>query len=89
MLVSQNEKDLVLAIGEIEYGTLSAVELEPDQSRDLAVEVSGQMKALINILRDEGFTTIDTITVHQGVPTHIEVFGAFHGYWGRKKIQIR
>jgi hypothetical protein len=89
MKVTKSEKDLILAMGEVGYGQILDAELPiKKESENYDLDISGKSRSLIEYLREEEIHELDSITVHQGLPTQIEVQGFAQGFKYKKKVNL-
>lgn len=86
-LLTTSEAAILDAAASVKFGELLDVEIaeeEPKISRNLtAVQI-----AFIKALRDEGLTRFDTIIVHNGTPSQIEIFGTAFNIKYKRKIRF-
>jgi hypothetical protein len=87
MKITKSEKDLVLAIGEVGYGQLLRVDLQPGPALE-EVPVTGKTRQLLETLRTEGIHYVDSLTIHQGTVTQIETSGTTHSFEYKKKLNL-
>lgn len=86
-LLTEHEAAILDAANHVRFGELLGVEIEagrPVVSRRLS---SAQI-AFIKTLRDEGLLKLDSIIVHNGIPSQIEVDGRFGTIKYRRKIRF-
>ena len=74
--ITKDEKLLVDAIQEVEYGELLDVELDGDSGQPpIAIDVARQTMCLLKLIQDDGVRFFHSIRIHQGQPTLAEVPG--------------
>lgn len=86
-LLTTNEAAILDAAAHVKFGELLDVEIvtgEPSVPR----KINAAQISFIKTLRDEGLAKLDTIIVHNGIPSQIEVDGVFGTIKYRRKIRF-
>ena len=85
--LTPTEAAILAAAQELQFGELLNVAVEDSASR-IPMTLSAQQKAFIQTLRKQGVRYLDTIIVHNGYPSQIEIEGQFGDIHYRRKIRF-
>ena len=82
-----SEANILDAATHIRFGELCSVDVKKEDPC-VARRVSPAQEAFITVLRDQELSFLDTIVVHNGLPSQIELRGTFHTIEYIKKVRF-
>ena len=86
-LLTEQEAAILDAANHVKFGELIGVEVE-DGERRVSRKITAAQIAFVKVLRDEGLTHLDSIVVHNGYPSQIEIDGRFRTIKYKRKIRF-
>jgi hypothetical protein len=86
-LLTDSEAAILDAANHVKFGELLDVEVE-DGERKVSRRITATQIAFIMTLRSEGLSRLDTIIVHNGSPSQIEIDGKFGTIKYKRKIRF-
>lgn len=88
MKLTPSEAKLIAAIQQLQFGTILECELSTGEAPVCERELTQAQKALIEELRQNGWSRILQIKVHQGEPNYMEVPVQMQGFSSRKLLKF-
>jgi hypothetical protein len=86
-LVTASEAAILDAAAVVKFGELLDVEINHEGPK-IPRRLTAVQIAFIKALRDEGLTKLDTIIVHNGTPSQIEIYGTALDIKYKRKIRF-
>src|SRR5512134_3014777 len=85
--LTPTEAVILAAAAEIQFGELLDVEVKAENAFVL-MNLSAAQHAFVKTIRKEGVRYLDSITIHNGYPSQIEIEGQFDRIHYRRKIRF-
>ena len=86
-LLTESEARLISAIKDLEFGEIYSYEIT-GRTRGYERVLAGGNAELIEFIRDNGYSEINKIVVHEGEAKQVEIFGERDGIKYKKKVRL-
>jgi hypothetical protein len=87
-LLTEQEASILDAAALVKFGELVNVEVDSKAKPTVSRRLTDVQIAFIKVLRNEGVTRLDSIIVHNGVPSQIEIYGMHKTIQYKRKIRF-